>query len=258
MGKASVVVLGASGTVGRAMVRFLGDNHSIEVHAWNRRESPLEDFSQVRAKLMELNPSYVFNFALAPESHANPNVINVELPSFLNALTREVGFRLIHTSSVLVFKDGTPGPFFPETPPNADEGYGLAKRRAEETLVSRRGNAIVFRIGWQIAHEIGSNNMVDFLETSSKRGPIRASHLWFPSCSFVDDTVATIWNARDFPEPLYQVNANTELSFFDIVRSLQRLPAYRNWNVTRDDTLDFNQIMIDPRLPKLPFLLRYP
>ncbi len=262
---ARVVILGGGGTLGRALQQHIRSQaEEVEILVWNRRENPLTDFPLVRDRLSALSPDLVFNLAVASEStgqlpapweeETESVVINERLPLFLNELSREQGFRLVHTSSVMVFDDSQEGPFSPESVPKAVDGYGAEKRRAEEGVLSTRGSTVVARIGWQIGSDPTANTMRRFVaeQIQQNQGVVRASSQWFPACSRLEETARVLWNLRDSEPGLYQVDSNRNHSFFEILRRLKEEWGDDSWTLEPDDAFTGVQCMLDERLDTRP------
>lgn len=243
-----VVVLGAGGAVGEQLCGYLANEAHVEVYRWDRESIPLDDFQAVTHHLQNLQPDYVYNLAIASDgSDTCTLTVNTKLPVLLAKISKLLGFKLIQTSSVMVFSDRQPGPLLLSTRPSAGQGYGFEKRSMEEQIVSEAANAVVVRLGWQIGSQSGSNNMVDFLEKQSQSGSIRASTQWFPSCSYLTETAELLWAMRNFPPDLYQFNTNEGDCFYTIAARLKKALGKTHWNIAKDDEIKGNQLMVDPR-----------
>ena len=109
-------------------------------------------------------------------------------------------------------------------------------------------DARIVRLGWQIGREPGSNNMVDFLTKQIKDyGVIRAGRRWYPSCSYLWDTSEALLTAMGLPPDTYLFNANVNMSFYEIVQTLQK--EHSDFLVEESDVLVRDDRMIDMRLP---------
>jgi dTDP-4-dehydrorhamnose reductase len=149
----------------------------------------------------------------------------------------------------MVFSDSAIGPFTPDSAPDAAEGYGYEKRRAEERVFCQNPKAIVARLGWQIGEEAGSNNMIDFLEKQfTSNGYIKASRKWYPACSFVRDTASALVGLVSATPGLYLIDSNTRWNFYEIVSALNERHG-RRWKIVANDDFVFDQRMVDPRVP---------
>jgi dTDP-4-dehydrorhamnose reductase len=197
-------------------------------------------------------PDVLFHLAIASRSTGVANeswLVNYEWTSELAWITRQLGVRFIFTSSVMVFTDNAKGPFTVDSKPDATEGYGYEKLRAEERVFHQNPNAIVARLGWQIGDAPGSNNMIDFFaKQSAANGSVQASRKWYLACSFVRDTASTLaWLASAEPG-LYLIDSNTRWNFYEIASALSERHG-RAWKIAANDAFVYDQRMLDPRVP---------
>ena len=258
--KRRILILGGHGTLGTAMRHHLSEHASDwEVHAWNRKAQPLahketdaSTVSQFEQTLLpwltQHRPHVVFNFAVAGGMCSfEAKAITVDLPVWLADASLELGFRLVHTSSVMVFASDHQGPYTLDTQPSATEGYGLQKRQAEEGILARaqdpRALVTIARLGWQIGADPAKNTMRRFLEdqASQNGGRIRASSMWIPSCSRLEHTVDKLWALAHRDPGLYQIEGNPGLSFADIATKLRSEYGNRPWTIERTEDFVYTQ-----------------
>jgi dTDP-4-dehydrorhamnose reductase len=245
------IITGASGAVGSALSHYLTEQGHTAI-AWNRAETPIDDYAAMETYLRHHQPDVLFHLAVATQSTGRENeawAVTYEWTSELAWLCRQLNIRFVFTSTVMVYTNDAIGPFTPATLPDAPEGYGYEKIQAEARTFAQNPSAVVARLGWQIGNAPGTNNMVDFLERQqAEQGEIRASRKWLPACSFVQDSAAALTALATFPAGLYLVNSNTQWSFYDIVVALNALHGNR-WNVVPDDAFVYDQRMLDERVP---------
>lgn len=246
-----VLVTGARGTVGRplcAALRARGD----AVVPWDRSVVSPHDSEASAAFVREVAPDLVMHLAIAsfPTGlHDEGWRVNVGWTELLGNLAREAGYRLLFTSTAMVFTNDAKGPFRLDSPPDAAHGYGGEKRRCEERLGELCPHAVIARLGWQIGAEPGSNNMLDFLERNTREaGRVRASRRWFPACSFLDDTLSALLWLGEQSGGLYQLDSNRGWSLFQIAEALNEMHGGR-WPVEPTDDFVYDQRLIDPRVP---------
>lgn len=249
------IVTGANGTVGSRMCEDL-ERHGVEVVRWDRGSVPVDDYWAMEGFVRSVAPDVLFHLAIASRSTGRPNeswLINYEWTSELAWMTRQLGVRFVFSSTAMVFSNNARGPFTVDSEPEAPEGYGYEKRRAEERVFQQNPEARVARLGWQIDDRPSGNNMLAALETQMReKGRVEASTRWLPACSFLDDTVRAL-QALAWAEPgLYMLDANERWSYYEIVRALNERHG-GHWNVEPTEHFVFDQRMMDDRvvLPSL-------
>ncbi|WP_326553288.1 dTDP-4-dehydrorhamnose reductase family protein [Micromonospora sp. NBC_01813] len=185
-----VVVLGATGMLGHALLRELGSDPLLDVHGLARvigdrahlypadllaRITPdvdATDFGQVRQILHDLRPDVVINcvgvIKQRPDvQDAVPTVtLNALLPHVLAETCARIGGRLIHVSTDCVFS-GRRGGYVETDLPDPADLYGRSKLLGEVAT----GTALTLRTSI-IGHELTTNrSLVDWF--LSQRGRVR-------------------------------------------------------------------------------------
>ena len=253
---AKTLVTGSHGTIGSELKPFL-EEMGIEVVRWDRSEVDLKDYQDMEDYIREIGPEVLIHLATASNPTGMENegwIVNCEWPRDLAAITKDLGIKFVHISSVMVFTDEQEGPFTIEDKPQAEEGYGYEKRKSEELVLESNDEAVIARLGWQIGKEAGSNNMVDHFVTKMKEeGQIKASTEWYPACSFLQDTVAELYKLSLGTEAgIYQIDSNECWSFYEIATALNNHHG-GNWDIVKTDDFVYDQRMIDQRI-KIPAL----
>ena len=259
------LITGANGTVGRALTAHLESlGHSWI--SWNRAEVSIDSYHDMEAYVRACDPDAIFHLAIcsSPTGMENENwLVNFQWPSELAWISRILSIPFVFTSTVMVFAADQQGPFAPADTPLSKEDYGSIKRQTELKVLSQNPNAHIARLGWQIGDAPGSNNMIDFLhKQQEEHGEIRASRLWFPACSFIQDTAAALASLPEMSRGLYQLDENHGWSFVEIVKALKE--QHRTlWNIVETEDFSQDQRMLDQhiampslreRLPGLPEL----
>jgi dTDP-4-dehydrorhamnose reductase len=244
------LLTGATGTVGARLGEML-ERQGVEVVRWDRSRVPVDDYWAMEGFVRAVAPDVLYHLAIASRPTGRPNeswLIHHDWTSELAWICRQLGVRFVFTSSVQVFSDRAPGPFTLDSVPDASEGYGYEKRRAEERVFHQNPEARVARLGWQIDERPEGNHMRAFLERQAREtGRVEASTRWFPACSFLEDTVRAL-QALAWVEPgLYLLDANERWSFHDIARALHARHG-GTWRVEPTEHFVFDQRMWDDRL----------
>jgi dTDP-4-dehydrorhamnose reductase len=252
------LITGARGTVGRALEAHLRARGG-EVAQWRRDEVALDDYWAMERYVRASRAEVLFHLAIAavPTGRANEGwAVNYEWPSELAWICRQLGVTFVFTSTAMVFSNAAAGPFTVESTPDASEGYGYEKRRAEERVRSQNPSAVIARLGWQLAppgHAAGDNTMQRNLERQvAEHGHVRASTRWLPACSFLDDTAAALASLAGAAPDLYQLDSNDRWTFHEIACALSAAEGAR-WPVEPTADFVYDQRLRDARvaLPRL-------
>ena len=226
--ESTVLVLGATGMLGNAMLRFLADSPGIHVFGSARNMAGVR---LLRKDLLERvhvgvdveNPDAVAKLLGSVRPHAVINciglvkqlvdvddplatlTINALLPHRLSRLCSLVGARLVHVSTDCVFA-GTKGMYREDDVPDAQDLYGRSKLLGE---VTNGTHAVTLRTSF-IGHELGSaHGLVGWFlaQQGSVRGYRKAVFSGLPTVE-----LARIIRDHVLPRPelcgLYQVSAN--------------------------------------------------
>ncbi|HEX8697563.1 MAG TPA: sugar nucleotide-binding protein [Myxococcaceae bacterium] len=249
------IITGASGTVGSRLSEHL-KGQGFEVIPWDRQRVPVDDYGAMERFVREVAPEVLFHLATASRPTGRPGeswLINYEWTSELAWITRTLGVRYVFSSTTLVFTNDAKGPFTADSQPDATEGYGYEKRRAEERVFFQNPDARVVRLGWQIGDQPTGNNMLAFLEGKMREeGRVEASTRWYPACSMLEDTVRELHRLAWAEPGLYMLDANERWTFYEIASALNGLHGNR-WRVEPTGNFVFDQRMRDART-KLPSL----
>jgi len=250
----SVLVLGATGMLGNAMVRVLAEDSGLSVVAAARSADAVRRFApdigarfvggldaespdRLAALIAEVQPQVVVNcIGLIKQLASGQEVlaavpINSLLPHRLATLCALADARLIHISTDCVFT-GEKGDYRESDRPDATDVYGLSKYLGEV----RGQNAITLRTSI-IGRELGSRNgLVEWFlgESGSVKGFAKAIFSGFPTVE-----LARIVRDLVLPRPdlhgLYHVSAEP-ITKLDLLRLVAK--AYgKEIEIVPDETL---------------------
>lgn len=248
------LITGATGTIGTDLCKSLSQKN-IEVILWNRQTVPIDNYQLMEDFVKQVQPDVIFHLAYASKLSGFENEswkVNYEWSSELAWIARQQQIKFLFTSTNLVFSNQQQGPYTASSKPGAENGYGYEKRRAEERVIAQNTAAIVVRLGWQIGTQPGTNNMIDYLERKMNEfGEVRASTLWRPACSFLDDTCEKLIDIAVGYEPeLYMIDSNERWNFYEIAKALNHLHGHR-WKIIPTDDYIADNRMIDERVKML-------
>jgi dTDP-4-dehydrorhamnose reductase len=147
-----IVILGARGRLGAALVREYGDK--FEVTGFNRAQLDLSDLSGVRQKLREISFDILINAAgftnvdLCEAQSDHAFLINAEAPRILAEVCADKNARLIHFSTDYVFDGEKRQPYTEEDEASPISIYGESKLGGEKNVLIARGENLVVRVSW--------------------------------------------------------------------------------------------------------------
>lgn len=235
------------GTVAPVLAHAL--SHSgCAIVPWDRAVHPVDHPEAVRFFIRGEQPALFCHLAVGPPAWAE----------WAARACAEVDIPFLYVSSVSVYSSAQAGPFTIADEPFPDDDYGRYKLECERRVQAAHPRAHLVRIGWQIGNAPGGNQMVDYLDrTFRAHGRIDASVRWFPACSFLDDTAASLVHVvRALPPGLYHLDGNPGLDFFEITTALNRLLG-GPWQVVPGEGLVQNHLMRDPRVPVASITQRF-
>jgi dTDP-4-dehydrorhamnose reductase len=240
--KNSILVLGASGMLGNAVLRFFAESYDYEVYGTARSCGSIRDLQQKAptAKIVTgidvdnldsltrlfatVNPTLVINcvgIVKQLEEANDPLValpINALLPHRLARLAQVAGARLVHLSTDCVFS-GEKGNYSESDTPDAHDLYGRSKLLGEVDYP----NAITLRTSI-IGHELsGARSLVDWFlsQNEAVSGYKRAIFSGFPTVE-----IARIIRDYVVPNPqlhgLYHLSAEP-INKFDLLRLVAQI-----------------------------------
>lgn len=262
------LITGARGTVGLALTREL-ERLGAQVICWDRQQVGLDDYAQMEAFVAQIKPEVIFHLAIAssPTGRSGESWhVNVHWTHELAWIARQHNARFVFASTAMVFTDELPGPYTPQSIPDAAHGYGYEKLVAEQVCFKQHPSPIIARLGWQISSlhtpTLG-NTMFAHLKDLYERSPdghIRASTKWLPACSFLEDTVAALIALADLSTPsgIYMIDSNKRgVTFAQLAGALAERFA-QPWRITPTEEYIHDQRMLDPRVTLATLTERLP
>lgn len=167
-----VLVTGAEGQVGQALLSVLGD--SAEVIACNRSALDLSRPEQIRNKIRETAPDVILNagaYTAVDRAETEPELamaINGQAPGVLAEEAMRAGSLLVHYSTDYVFDGSKAGEWVEDDPTNPLSVYGTTKLAGENAIRNVGGRYLIFRTSWVYAPE-GKNFVLTMLRLGRER-----------------------------------------------------------------------------------------
>jgi dTDP-4-dehydrorhamnose reductase len=205
-----VLVVGAAGQLGSAMVRRLKDEATVV--GLTRRELDLTDHAAVVTAVARERPRVILNCAAynavdqAEDAVADALAVNAFVPQSLARAARAVDATLVHYSTDFVFDGHATRPYIESDAPNPQSVYGQSKLMGE-WLASDAPRAYVLRVE-SLFGGPAARSSIDRIITSLRSGePARVFVDRIVTPSFVDDVADATWSllTREAEPGLYHV-----------------------------------------------------
>ncbi|HET6318323.1 MAG TPA: dTDP-4-dehydrorhamnose reductase [Chloroflexota bacterium] len=191
-----VLVVGAAGQLGSAMVRRL--ERETSVVGMSRRDLDLRNHASVHARVSAERPDLIINCAAynavdqAEDAIAEALAVNTFAPQSLARAARAVGATLVHYSTDFVFDGGTSRPYTELDRPNPQSVYGQSKLMGE-WLAADAPRAFVLRVE-SLFGGPAARSSIDRIIASLRSG--EAARVFVDRVvtpSYVDDVIEATW-----------------------------------------------------------------
>lgn len=232
-----ILLTGLHGTLAPKLAAQL-ERSGARCSGWDRASVPPADEERSRQFLESASPDAICHLAIGDERWA----------ALLarHAYERQVPF--LFTSTAMVFDHEPDGPHRPDDPRNAKDGYGQLKIRTEDAIREANPDAVIARLGWQIDPDGRGNNMLAQLDSQQRsNGEIRASTLWRPACSFMEDTAAALCRLLDErTRGTFHLDSNARdaLTFDAVVRGLGARFGRTEWRIHAEASYRHDQRLV--------------
>lgn len=232
-----VVVLGAGGQLGRAMVRHAARGH--DVLAWTRGQVDITDPEVLGTALRSATPAAVINcaaFARVDEAEDAPvdaMAANAWALRDLARLARELNFILMHYSTDFVFDGVAPAPWRETDTTNPRGAYAISKLIGE-WFAADAPRHYVLRVESLFGGEAAKSS-VDVLLSGLRAGhEVRAFADRTVSPSFVDDVARASVEMleRGVPFGLYHCVNTGSATWLELTHELARLAGVSGPTIT--------------------------
>ncbi|MBL1076222.1 dTDP-4-dehydrorhamnose reductase [Nocardia sp. 2] len=215
-----VVVTGAHGQLGRALLRL-----SPDAHGFGRDELDITDADAVRGIV---NPGDVLVncAAYTAVDQAEREVdaafaVNATGPAVLAAACAAAGARLIHVSTDYVFPGNASKPYEPEDPTGPATVYGRSKLAGEQAVLECAPDAHIVRTAWVYTGR-GGDFVATMRRLERERDTVNVVNDQIGSPTYAVDLAAGLLELAGkpgAPRILHATNAG-QASWFDLARAV--------------------------------------
>lgn len=179
-----ILVVGASGQVGKRIARRLQGRHEVigtgftRSTGWERLD--LGDVEAVRMLVRRVRPEVILNpggvtaVDWCEDHYEEALAANAAGPAALAETAREIGAYLVHLSTDFVFS-GEKGPYSEEDPPDPISAYSATKLEGERRIQAVGGECSILRTAVIYSYEDGEKNfLMQVVRTLREGGTFRA------------------------------------------------------------------------------------
>jgi dTDP-4-dehydrorhamnose reductase len=198
-----VLILGASGQLGRALCRSAPGHCRVMAPA--RAEMDLGG-AALEEQVAAAGPALIINAAAwtdvdgAEDQPDAARAVNTEGPRRLARAAARLGARLVHLSTDYVFDGAAGRPYRPGDPVAPLNVYGRTKAEGEAAVLGAcPDRALVVRTAWLYAAE-GRNFVLAMLERMARGEPLQVVDDQVGTPTFAGDLAAVLWQLADRPE----------------------------------------------------------
>lgn len=197
-----IALLGASGQLGQEWQSVVANRYAndIVLLPYTSSELDITQFDKVSGELHSKQPEIVINCAAytdvdgAEDDREQSRRINAGAVANLAALSREIGFKLMHYSTDYVFpgnrKDRSELPDgYPEGhPTDPINWYGQTKWEGEQAIRKTAENYLIIRLSW-LCGKFGSNFVKTMLRLGEERDKLQVVDDQWGSPTFTENVV---------------------------------------------------------------------
>jgi dTDP-4-dehydrorhamnose reductase len=147
-----IVILGAGGRLGAALMRGYRDKYDIT--GFNHAQLDLASLDDLRGKLSAMSFDVLINTAaftnvdLCETEPDRAFLINAEAPGVLAEVCKAKDAKLIHFSTDYVFDGEKRAPYTEENQANPISLYGESKLAGEKNVLSAENRHLIVRVSW--------------------------------------------------------------------------------------------------------------
>ncbi|MBY0497975.1 MAG: dTDP-4-dehydrorhamnose reductase [Cyanobacteria bacterium] len=220
-----VLILGATGTLGRALVRIAGER-GLAVARPSRAEADITNPDAIRAVIDRVNPWAVINatgYVRVDDAEQDSEAcygINTVGAANVAAACRQRGVRLISYSSDLVFGGDRDQPYTEKDSPRPLNVYGASKAEGERRVLDLMPEALVVRTSAFFGPWDTSNFVVQTLDAIRQGRRWRAAADVVVSPTYVPDLAnAALDLLFDGESGIWHLSNEGPISWFEFARS---------------------------------------
>ena len=238
-----IVILGANGQLGKELESSLSSN--FKTFPISKNDADITNFSVIRNKLKEIDPSFVINAAAYTKVDEAEDFkdlafeVNAYAVKNLAKLSNELNFTLFHFSTDYIFNQKMNIPIREDHEVDPQNVYGLSKLKGEEFIQQIAINYFIFRVSW-VYGKYGNNFPKTILNLAKDKEEINVvnDQIGCPTpTNLISQVIRKIIDSTFHKETMdisrvLNISPNGECSWFDIAQEIllhtQKFPNLYN------------------------------
>jgi len=224
-----VLVTGADGQVGSALVKQIGPRHCV---ATTLQVLDLSALSTIRSRLDYFKPTAVINaaaYTAVDQAETEPDLamtINGEAPGVMALWCAEKNIPFVHFSTDYVFPGTGLRPWNEDDAPAPVNAYGRSKVEGDRRVLAAGGRHLIFRSSWMY-DESGKNFFCTILKLAAEQTELKIVSDQVGAPTYAPAFAASVIEgleranvAARFPSGVYHLVPSGEISWHGFARAI--------------------------------------
>jgi dTDP-4-dehydrorhamnose reductase len=228
-----IVLLGASGQLGREWQHFLNRRQKLNVILlpYTSQQLDITHFDEVRSEIDGQQPDMVINCAAytkvdrAEDEREKARIVNADAVGNLARICSDAGCKLIHYSTDYVFpgrkrdRKANPEGYAEDHPTEPVNWYGQTKWEGEQAIRQITGDYLIIRVSW-LCGQFGNNFVKTMLKLGRERDKVEVVNDQFGSPTFTENVVANCMHLLVSATGTYHITSKGLVTWYDFARSI--------------------------------------
>lgn len=229
-----VFVIGSKGQLGNEFQVLSSKHNNLEFYFYDREELDITDAEAVKAKVKELQPTYLINCAAytavdkaETEKEAADAINHIAVKTLAEACA-ENNVKLVHISTDYVFDGLATEPIKEDHPVGPVSVYGATKLKGEEAALNTLEDCIIIRTAW-VYSQFGANFVKTMLRLMQTRPEISVVADQYGTPTYAADlaeAIMTIITSDKWVPGIYHFSNEGQISWFDFANEIKLVSGH--------------------------------
>jgi dTDP-4-dehydrorhamnose reductase len=241
-----ILILGANGQVGSALVSILKDDY--EIITTTRKDFDCEKNEEVINYFKKKHFNLIINTVahtkvdLAEDEEKRAYQINTLLPKMLAQIANKMNAALIHYSTDYVFDGHLSKDYYEQSNPNPLNIYGRTKLQGDLAIIQEKIKGYILRVSWVYGNKDHSflNKIQKQIDKKKQLRVVKDQFGTPTSATFIAAITKKLIDHKNFDHiKVYNLSPKGKCSWFDFAKEYlhQKKITYPLTAITTDDIL---------------------